>query len=64
MEKTMIGGSNFKIIRVDERGLDADAGTLDQMRRVHAVEYGEDLRVSAELFTAIEEAIARAKKNP
>ena len=59
--ETMLGGKNFKIIRMDEIGLDADAGTLDPMLRVHAVKFGDDLRVSKELFEAIKEAIVREK---
>lgn len=62
MSKTIIGGSNFKIIRLDERGLSADAGTLEPFLRVHAVKVGDDLRVSKELFEAIEEAVLRNGK--
>jgi hypothetical protein len=47
---------------MDERGLVADAGTLNQMLRVHAVKFGDDLRVSKELFEAIKEIVAREKK--
>lgn len=60
--ETMLGGKNFKIIRMDERGFGTDAGTLNPMLRVHAVKFGDDLRVSKELFEAIEEIVAREKK--
>ena len=52
MKNTILGGKNFKVIRMTETVLHADTG-------VHAIKFSDELLVSKELYEAITEASVR-----